>query len=132
MPMSIVSVNDNKRVYIDGVVATITAVIPRLAARYSRRKSDFLSRNDLILVEEVKSAVDGLLRELMSFGVFISSKENSGSWGAALESAVKLNETWHGIRSHAAVDVVILEEMMLCARVIKSVLDVRIASGKWL
>ncbi|MBI4140685.1 hypothetical protein HY485_02495 [Candidatus Woesearchaeota archaeon] len=132
MPMFVVNISDSDRVYLNSVVATITAVVPRLAARYSRRKSDFLSHDDIILVEEVKSAVEGLLRQLMRFGVFISSKERSGSWGSALEATVKLNDVWANIKTDSAVDVAVLEEMMLCARVIKSVLDARIASGKWL
>lgn len=132
MPMSVVTIYEHDKVYLNSVVATITAVIPRLAMRYARRKNDFLSRDDVILAEETKSAVEGLLRQLMRFGVFISLKESAGSWGAALESTVHLNETWQSIRKNSVVDAQVLEEMMLCARIIKRVLDARIASGRWL
>lgn len=132
MAMSPIRIYDHDRTYLNNYVATITAVVPRLSMRYARRKNDFLSHDDLILAEEVKSAVESLLRQIMRFGIFIVPKESSGSWGAALESTIKLNETWQSISKNSVVDARVLEEMMLCARIIKSVLDARIASGRWL
>ncbi|MBI4141741.1 hypothetical protein HY484_02340 [Candidatus Woesearchaeota archaeon] len=131
MPIAPVKLFEVDKKFINSSIATITAVIPRLATRYTRRKSDFLSHDDVILAEEAIIAVEGLLRQLMRFGVFVPFEKSNGSWGSALESAVKLNEVWQKVHTHSVVDVGVFEEILVLTRKIRAVLEARIASGKW-
>ena len=133
MAISVASIGERDRVFLDEKIASITSEVTQLAHRYRTQKSTALSDSDRVVAVQAKEDVESVLRCVMSLGVFVPRQQmTENNWGAALEAVVKLNEIWQKIRTHAVVDVSVLEEMMIETRKIRTVLDARIVSGKWL